>query len=111
MVEGMKAPQDWAQTSHLRQTAWRLPGTRGLVEGLDADIYLARPYASWERGNNGSTNGLLGRYFPKQTDCKQVPKRRGQQVVNGLHDRPRKTRGHRAPNECLHGVRATLLAT
>jgi len=39
---------------------------------LDAELYFAHPYSSWESGLNENTNGLLRQYFPKDTDFKEV---------------------------------------
>lgn len=35
-----------------------------IAQGLEADIYFAHPYASWECGINENTNGLIRQYFP-----------------------------------------------
>lgn len=81
-----------------------------IAKGLDADIYFAHPYASWERGINENTNGLIRQYFPKGTDFSQVSDAEIQHVMDRLNNRPRKTRGGRSPNELFMGQRVDLLA-
>ncbi|MCW8889451.1 MAG: IS30 family transposase, partial [Sedimenticola sp.] len=81
-----------------------------IAEGLGADIYFAHPYASWERGINENTNGLIRQYFPKGTDFSQVTDEQIRHVMDRLNNRPRKTRGGRSPNELFMGQRADLLA-
>ncbi len=39
-----------------------------IAAALQARIYFAHPYASWERGLNENTNGLVRQYFPKKSD-------------------------------------------
>ncbi len=72
-------------------------------EGLGADIYFANPYASWERGINENTNGLIRQYFPKGTDFNEVSDDEIQYVMNRLNNRPRVTRGYRSPNKLSMG--------
>jgi len=79
-------------------------------EGLEADIYFAHPYASWERGTNENTNGLIRQYFPKGTDFNQVTDDQIKQVMDRLNNRPRQTRSCRSPNELFMGQRVDLLA-
>ncbi|MDO6424924.1 IS30 family transposase [Saccharophagus degradans] len=76
---------------------------------LNADIYFAHPYASWERGINENTNGLIRQYFPKGTDFNLVSDEAIQQVMDRLNNRPRRTRGCRSPNELFMGLRVDLL--
>ncbi|MCG8427137.1 MAG: IS30 family transposase [Chromatiales bacterium] len=81
-----------------------------IARGLDAAVYFAHPYASWERGTNENTNGLIRQYFPKGTDFNKVTDDEIQAVMDRLNNRPRKTRGCRSPNELFKGQRVDLLA-
>ena len=38
-----------------------------MAKTLDARVYFAHPYASWERWVNEHTNGLIRQYFPKNS--------------------------------------------
>ena len=75
-----------------------------MASALEMDIYFAHPYASWERGINENTNGLIRQYFPKGTD-EEI-----KHVMDRLNNRPRASRGGRSPNELFMGQRVDLLA-
>ena len=70
-----------------------------LAQALNAKIYFARPYHSWERGLNEHTNGLIRQYFPKSTNFLTVSQKQVTHVQNALNDRPRKVLGFRTPRE------------
>jgi len=71
---------------------------------LQAAVYFAHPYSSWERGLNENSNGLLRQYFPKGTDLTDVTDEQVQHAVERLNHRPRKVLGGRSPHEVLFGV-------
>ena len=81
-----------------------------IAGGLSAKIYFAHPYASWERGINENTNGLIRQYFPKGTDFNEVTDHQVKQVMKQLNKRPRRSRGCRSPDELFKGQRIDLLA-
>jgi len=68
---------------------------------LQADVYFARPYHSWERGLNENTNGLIRQFFPKQTDFRTTTNAQVAKVQELLNHRPRKTIGWLTPHEVL----------
>ena len=82
-----------------------------IAQGLGADFYFARPHASWERGVNENTNGLLRQYFPKQADFATITQAEVESVMERLNDRPRKTLGYRTPNEVFYKRRPVALQT
>lgn len=81
-----------------------------IASELKAKIYFANPYASWERGINENTNGLIRQYFPKGSDFSEVGEEEIQFAMERLNNRPRATRGGKTPNELFLGQRVDLLA-
>ena len=71
---------------------------------LNLKVYFAKPYASWERGTNENTNGLIRRYFPKGTNFLNVTHKQLEKVVHLLNHRPRKCLNYRTPFEVFNSV-------
>ena len=82
-----------------------------IAAGLQARIYFAHAYASWERGLNENTNGLVRQYFPKKYEFARITDKDLQQVEDLLNNRPRKTLGYRTPNEVFFKQRSVALPT
>ncbi len=80
-----------------------------IAAGLQARIYFAHPYASWERGLNENTNGLVRQYFPKKYNFAGITNCDLQHVEELLNNRPRKTLGYRTPNEVFFKQRSVAL--
>ena len=80
----------------------------GMASDLDARIYFAHPYSSWERGLNENTNGLIRQYFPKDRDLTTVTKREIEKAMDKLNHRPRKSLGYRTPYEVFFNIRTSL---
>ncbi len=80
----------------------------GMASDLDARIYFAHPYASWERGLNENTNGLIRQYFPKDRDLTTVTEAEIEHVTNKLNHRPRKSLGFRTPHEVFFNTQTSL---
>lgn len=73
-------------------------GHRAIAEALEAEMYFAHPYASYERGLNENTNGLLRQFIPKGTDLRKVSEEDLRRYQNALNSRPRKCLGFRQPS-------------
>lgn len=82
-----------------------------LEQQLDFKVYFAKPYASWERGTNENTNGLLRRYFPKGTNLLKVSKSELERAVNLLNHRPRKCLNYSTPFEVFNRITGGALGT
>ena len=70
-----------------------------IADKLDAQFYFAHPYASWERGLNENTNGLIRQYFPKDRDFRTITQKEINQTMHKLNNRPRKCLGMKTPNQ------------
>lgn len=76
---------------------------------LDANIYFAHPYQSWERGANENANGLIRQYYPKSTNLKKIRPQEIQATINKLNHRPRKCLGYKTPHEVFYNLPVTPL--
>jgi IS30 family transposase len=70
-----------------------------IAKALNADVYFAHPYSSWERGLNENTIGLLRQYFPKNRSFRVIDLEEVAAAQERLNFRPRKTLGFKSPNE------------
>lgn len=71
---------------------------------LGMQTYFADPYASWQRGTNENTNGLLRRYLPKKTSFTNLTQEELDDIVTEINNRPRKVLQYKTPVEILSGA-------
>jgi len=79
---------------------------------LACHTYFAKPYHSWERGQNENANGLLRQYFPKSMELIDVTMKQVFDAVHKLNSRPRKCLGYKTPYEVfeeLTGIKQNTL--
>lgn len=70
-----------------------------VAKQIKCDTFFAKPYHSWERGQNENANGLLRQYFPKSMELIDVTTRELFKAVHKLNSRPRKCLGFKTPYE------------
>lgn len=79
-----------------------------IAKALNAEIYFAHPYHSWERGLNENTNGLIRQYIPKASDFSELTNNDIIHVQNQINNRPRKTLGYATPNEVFNRLKKPM---
>ena len=72
------------------------------AKALGVEVYFAHPYASWERGTNENTNGLIRQYIPKDTKFCNLTCADMKFVENRLNTRPRKCLSFATPMVILN---------
>ena len=75
------------------------------------DFYFAHPYASWERGTNENTNGLIRQYLPKMRDLTTVTAQEEIMIMDRLNLRPRKCLDFSTPFEVFFGHQPVALTS
>lgn len=70
---------------------------------LCIDFFFAHPYASWERGTNENTNGLIRQYLPKSRNLTTVTVQEELMIMDRLNLRPRKCLDFNTPFEVFFG--------
>jgi IS30 family transposase len=73
---------------------------------IGMSCFFARPYASWQRGTNENTNGLIRWYLTKGTDFGTIADEQIAEVESKLNNRPRKCLGYRTPLEVAEVIMA-----
>jgi len=76
-----------------------------VAAALDATMYFAHPYCSWERGLNENSNGLMRQYVPKGSDLSLVSPEALPAFERRLDLRPRKFLGFRQPQVVFDELR------
>ncbi|MGP5012166.1 MULTISPECIES: IS30 family transposase [Psychrobacter] len=71
---------------------------------LFSSFFFADAYASWQRGTNENTNGLIREYLPKGCDFRQVSDDEMQDIENKLNNRPRKRLGFKTPMQAFYNI-------
>jgi len=81
---------------------------RLIGEDLNSLTYFADPYASWQRGTNENTNGLIRQYLPKSRNLETLTGGEIRMIENRINNRPRKCNGYLTPNEVAYNKREKL---
>ena len=71
---------------------------------LFSPFFFADAYASWQRGSNENTNGLIREFLPKGCDFRQFCDGEIQAIEDKLNNRPRKRLGFRTPNQVFFNI-------
>ena len=71
---------------------------------LNIDVYFADAYASWQRGTNENTNGLLRELYPKRFDFSSISQKELDAIVTVINNRPRKCLGYKTPAEVFNAT-------
>lgn len=80
-------------------TGKEFAGYRELEGTLNTEIYFADPYASWQKGTNANTNGLIRKFYPKKYNFNATIQDHLNEIVAKINNRPRKCLGYKTPNE------------
>lgn len=75
---------------------------------LKIPIYFAHPFASWERGTNEQTNGMIRVFFPKWTDFSKISEEEIQEKIRIINRKPRKSLNYLCAEEAFHGIKLNL---
>lgn len=81
-----------------------------VTKATGSQIFFARPYASYQRGTNENTNGLIRRCWPKKMCMGALSKQEIRDMELRLNMTPRKVLLGLTPLEAYTGCRVALIA-
>ena len=73
-----------------------------IAEKLNAKIYFAHPYSSWEKGLIEYTNKLIRQYIKKKTDLNNYDKQEIMEIQRKINRRPRKKLNYKNPTQIFY---------
>ncbi len=73
-----------------------------ISEKLEATIYFAHPYSSWEKGQIEYSNKLLRQYIPKKSIINKDNTLKLKEIQMKINRRPRKNLGYEKPFELFY---------
>lgn len=73
-------------------------------QALESTSYFADPYASWQRGTNENTNGLVRQYLPKSRPFNTVTDKELTMIMDRLNHRPRKRLNWKTPYSGFYAI-------
>ncbi|WP_263322374.1 IS30 family transposase [Endozoicomonas sp. Mp262] len=79
-------------------------------EAVNADVFFAKPYASYQRGTNENTNGIIRRTWPKKMALGDLTEEEVWEAELLINTMPRKVLGGRTPLEVYTGKSIALIA-
>ncbi len=80
-----------------------------VAAATNADIYFAKPHASWQRGTNENTNGRIRRFWPKGFDISVLSEQEIEDRILLLKLTPRKILAGLIPLEAFIGKSVALI--
>ena len=70
-----------------------------IERNINAPVYFADPYCSWQRGTNENVNELLRQYVPKSRPLSSITEEELHSIELQLNSRPRKKLGYKTSIE------------
>ena len=77
---------------------------------MNANVFFAKPYASYQRGTNENTNGIIRRTWPKKMALGSLTESDIRTMELLINSMPRKVLGGRTPFEIYTGQKISLIA-
>lgn len=75
-----------------------------VAKKINANIYFAHPYSSWEKGLIEYTNKLIRQYIKKKTDINSYDNKYILEIQRKINKRPRKKLKYRSPTEIFYNL-------
>jgi IS30 family transposase len=69
---------------------------------LEAPVYFADPYSSWQKGGIENENGLIRQHIPKSTKMENVSQQNVCHIMQKINRRPREKLNFATPEECFY---------